>query len=288
LIARAACRETCGVTLILGMSKSEGIYLSVDYRISNKNTREVIDDATEKFLTVQYPPIRNPPQPNGPQALTAYTGAAFARGQTPMGDWLLETLRGEVEVFDDSMRHLGNRLNRDLAAYFHLHKMPLIIVAVVIHDGLRAVGGYSNMEPDGTILRKFEYHMNEITEPGVFGSGAGAPRVETDHLDLLREQLNVRPRNPRDHMKLLATVNRKVAAVEKSVSPHCHVSFINADDRFEPRSETFADPGTPLPFRMRTLFGGLDLSLFDHLRHDLEAGKKSDVDEINKYVKRRP
>lgn len=143
------------------------------------------------------------------------------------------------------------------------------------------------MEPDGTVLREFEYHMNEITEPSVFGQGSGAPHVVTDHLDLLRRQLDMRPRNPRDHMKLLATVNRRVAGVEESVSPHCHVAFINADDCFGPMSETFADPGTPLPFRMRTLFNGVDLSLFDQLRQDLESGTATDLYDLNKHLKRR-
>jgi len=55
------------VTLILGMSKPEGIYLSVDYRVSNSGTREVIDDESVKFLTVHYPP-----EHVGPKALIAY------------------------------------------------------------------------------------------------------------------------------------------------------------------------------------------------------------------------
>jgi hypothetical protein len=52
----------------LGMSKPEGIYLSVDYRVSNSRTREVIDDEPVKFLTVHYPP-----EHVGPKALIAYT-----------------------------------------------------------------------------------------------------------------------------------------------------------------------------------------------------------------------
>jgi hypothetical protein len=71
------------VTLILGMSKPEGIYLSVDYRVSNSRTREVIDDESVKFLTVYYPP-----EHVGPKALIAYTGIALLPDGTPVGDWL--------------------------------------------------------------------------------------------------------------------------------------------------------------------------------------------------------
>jgi hypothetical protein len=209
-----------------------------------------------------------------------------------MGYWLMETLRGEIESFNDSMQHLGVRLNRDLSTFFHVHRMPLIVIALVIqHDGLRAFGGNSNMQADGTVLRNFEYQMNEITAPDVFGQGSGAPYVVKDHLDLLREQLGVRPRNPRDHMKLLATVNRRVAKVEKGVSSHCHVAFINGDDRFGPMSETFADRGTPLPFSMGVLFAGIDLSLMvDKFVEARKAGimPSYDPDEINENLKRRP
>jgi hypothetical protein len=48
------------VTLVLGMSKDEGVYLSVDYRVTNASTGEVEDDVVVKFLTVSYPPEGGP------------------------------------------------------------------------------------------------------------------------------------------------------------------------------------------------------------------------------------
>ena len=47
------------MTLILGMSKPEGIYLSVDYRVTNQKTHELIDDESVKFLTAHYPPPKS-------------------------------------------------------------------------------------------------------------------------------------------------------------------------------------------------------------------------------------
>lgn len=269
------------MTLILGMSKPEGIYLSVDYRVSNRDTKEIIDDATEKFFRVNYPPIQNPPLPNGPRALAAYAGAAFARdGTTPMGDWLMDVVSSAVEYFDESMQRLGNRLNDDLSAYFHRHKIPLIVVrAALQHAGPRVVGGYSNMEPDGTVLREFEYHMMELPEKEVFSIGSGGtPRELSDHLDLLRAQLDVTPRSQQDHMKLLATVNRRIAERVPSVSPHCHVSFVNADERFAPMSRTFAEPGTSLPFTTRVIMGGFDLRFFDQLLREHLGNEAADDD----------
>lgn len=256
------------MTLILGMSKPEGIYLSVDYRISNRDTNECIDDATEKFFRVNYPPIENPPLPNGPRAIFAYTGAAFSRdGTTPMGDWLMDTVSGAVLHFDDSMQQLRSRLNNDLSAYFRRHNMPLIVVVAAIQDvGPRVVGGFSNLAQDGTILSEFEYRMCELPEKEIFSIGSGGtPQNISIHLDLLHAQLEVMPRSPQDHMKLLAAVNERISGYVTSVSPHCHVSFINADDRFEPASRTFVERGTELPFTTRVIISGFDLRIIDRL-----------------------
>jgi hypothetical protein len=98
------------VTLILGMSKPDGIYLSVDYRVTNSRTGRLLDDASVKHLQVTYPPDKT-----GPRALLAYTGLAILPDGTPTGTWIRETLRGESEVFDVSMGHLRGRLERDIA-----------------------------------------------------------------------------------------------------------------------------------------------------------------------------
>ena len=39
------------LTLLLGMSKAEGIYMSADYRVTDARSGRLIDDASTKFLT---------------------------------------------------------------------------------------------------------------------------------------------------------------------------------------------------------------------------------------------
>lgn len=97
------------VTLILGMSKADGIYMSTDFRVSDARTGELVDDGSVKFLTVHYPPE------GGPRALFGYTGLAILEDGTPVGTWIRETLRGRTEVIDRSMAHLRARLDRDVA-----------------------------------------------------------------------------------------------------------------------------------------------------------------------------
>jgi hypothetical protein len=61
-------------------------------------------------------------------------------------------------------------------------------------------------------------------------------------------------------MKLLPTVNRRIALSTKSVSPYCHVQYINVDDRTQPTSQAFTEKGETVPFEMPILLFGIDLS----------------------------
>lgn len=280
------------MTLILGMSKAEGIYMSTDYRVTDARSGRLVDDASVKFLTVHYPPDNG-----GPKALLAYTGLAILPDGTPTGVWLRETLRGETEVFDESMAHLGARLDRDVAP----RQIPLMINALVLHGAQRYFGGFSNLkitaEKKVALEGSFGYTMQELKDPFVFTNGSGAARVLAgQHLDLLRSQLSVRPRKTFDHMKLLATVNRRVAAGETSVSPFCQVSFINADDKTSPTSHAFLEKGEVVPFEMPILLFGIDVSGIARRFHEQGAavfrgespGDDLDSAAINEELTRRP
>jgi len=244
------------MTLILGMSKAEGVYLSADYRVTDLRTNEVLDDASIKFLTVHHPPDQG-----GPKSLIAYSGLAQLPDGTPIGAWIRETLRGAVEHFDDSMAHLRTRLDRDLGRF----RSPLFVNVLVVHGDRRYAGGFSNMKRERPgaayrVVSRFGYQLDELKDPFLFANGSGAAVIAREHLGILHEQLARRPRQPSDHMKLLATINRRVASRDSSVSPHCHVSYLNADDRTKPASRAFTQPGESVPFSMPILIMGVDLS----------------------------
>jgi hypothetical protein len=254
------------LTLILGMSKSEGIYMSVDYRITpTKKGAKPLPDAV-KFLTVHYP--------GGPKALFVYTGdVAILPGGKAFGDWLRETLRDDAVEFNSSMKHLGRQLEREIAPL----RWSLIVNMLVIDGDLRYFAGFSNMKPKGFVTRSFDRKVEKLTEPFVFGNGAPARRVIADErAALLSEQLSVHPRDPREHMKLLAAVNRRVAKKSSTVSPYCHVSFINADDRYgPPRSEAFLEHGEVAPVDMPEVVMGFDLTYIkDQLRRRGTEGRQ--------------
>jgi hypothetical protein len=304
------------MTLILGMTKPEGIYLSVDYRVSNVKTRVLIDDTSVKHLTVHYAPE------DGPKALMAYTGVAQLPDGMPVGDWLKETVRGHDEVFDVSVQHLKGRLDRDLSRYLYRHQAPLIVVILAIHGNecflgdfhnIELVGGFDSTQQKLSVAKKFGYEMTKLAEPSWWAFGGGRKHVKTGgHSSKLDHALKVRPRQPQNHMKLLAAVNRQVAKVDNTVSPHCHVSFIPASDYFStenqrpgwgPASQVFVEHGESVPFTMPMIVHGIDLSfqmehfqrgaqeMFKLLKEGKDPGPNPlgllSPDEINKHLKRR-
>lgn len=190
------------------------------------------------------------------------------------------------------MAHLRERLDRDLAPL----RGPLIVNVVAIHGGRRYFGGLSNLETtNGGIVRrkKFGYRLEEKTKPFCFGNGSGAERVVADRdLDeLLDEQVNAPTESVQSEMELLAHVNRRVAEADSRVSPYCQVSFINADDRFEPATRVFTEGTESVPFHMPTQLFGIDLSFAaEQFMRRMGSGEAPDFDPdlMNKHLRRRP
>lgn len=282
------------MTLILGMSKPEGIYLSVDYRVTDLRTRKFIDDESIKNLTIHYPPLDN----GGPKVMLGFTGLAYLPDKTPMLTWIRETLRGESEVINQSMAHLRARLNRDIAPL----RSPLIINLLVLERYRRLFGAFTNQRVTGpgqiTTTSTFKYVMTELREWTIFANGSGAQQMLKDgHFPRLEPHLGVVPREAMNHMKLLAVMNRRVASKDETVSPFCQVSFINASDRFQPISHVFTEKGESAPIEMPTLLAGIDTTLMMRnlmrnsqafFKGEIDAMPEIDVEELNRELKRRP
>jgi hypothetical protein len=241
-----------------------------------------LDDKSVKFVRIDYA--------NGLRVLMAYTGIARLPDQTPVGEWLRTTLRGNADTPDDSMTLLRQRLDRDIAPLGY----GLIVNLLGIRGDERYFGVFTNIRLDRTIRPDFDYGMYALPEPCVIGNGSGAKQVvRGGHYNRLVQQLDVRPRKVFNHMKLLATVNRRVAKVDSSVSPHCHVSFINADNRFEPQSYQFAEGDESAPFGVQPIFMGVDLNaivqpFIEAMTSGVDPSTvECDVEEMNRQLRRR-
>ena len=136
------------------------------------------------------------------------------------------------------------------------------------------------------------YSAQGSTFERAFGSGAASLRPRD--WKLLRSQLYVKPRKSHDHLNLLAKINRRVAAHERSVSSFCHATFLGKCGK-EGQSKVFVEKGESAPFEMPYLVGPIDLSGILRQSHEhflrVEEGKPEeelDVAELNEELKRRP
>jgi hypothetical protein len=231
-------------------------------------------------------------------ALLAYTGVAILRDGTPTGTWIRETIRGESEVVDQSMAHLRARLDRDIAP---MGLFPIINILVLERER-RLFGGLSNVTFNAktrklTVQKSFGYSMQELDRPFMFANGSGAAQALANRqLHQIQDQLRVKPRNPADHMNLLAVVNRRVPAKDQAVSPFCHVTFLSGEEGKGAESRVFVEGGESVPFEMPTILSGLDLSgmarrtyeQFERMKRAeaTEAGNDAGFDEED--LKRRP
>lgn len=276
------------MTLILGLSKPDGVYLSVDYRVTNEDTGEILDDYAVKFLTVQYWP-----EGAGPKVLFAYTGLAQLWGGMPVGRWLRETLRGETETIDQSMELLMTKLNQSIAPF----GKGLCILGAVVAGGSRYLVQITNTTDWKTIEPKFAF-IQPLALDGYgssFFAGSGqAGLIAGGYRELLKSQAGVRPRRAWEHMNLLATINRRVAEADPGgpVSPYCHVTYMGDEDDWTPRCQAFYERGEePVPFSLPMIVYGIDVTnVMDQMMGAVERDEHPtlDPDQIRRNLKRRP
>lgn len=283
------------------MNKPDGLYLCVDYRTTDADSGIFIDDERVKHLTVHYP--------GDVKALIGVTGIVELKDGTPVGDWLMDTLKGQTEVFDASMAHLHSRLKRD----FEKYRRHLIVTVNVMDgsNGRRGFGGFTNQRASGYISRDFGYTMEELQGPRGFASGAPAAKAEAQkRFEVIKAQLTVKPRRAQEHMNMLAKVNRRVAQADErraratgvegaigTVSPFCHVSFVPAPGedttKNPPHNRVYTEPGDGFepPFKWPLLVNGIDTQ---YQMEQLLAWRRNggefqfDPEEAQRRLDRRP
>ncbi|MGH6882984.1 MAG: hypothetical protein ACREFM_18825 [Hypericibacter sp.] len=275
------------MTLILGISAPDAICMSVDYRVTNSQNGAIIDPAAVKFLRLQIGF-----DDEALKVLISYTGLAQLWGQMPTGRWLREVLRGRNQPFDELMQHLLSQLNRKIARDF---QQPLIITVFAIggkNGEWRYLGGFANLGPDWTLKRKFVYEMERIGTADYFRYGSGAAAVQAGgHLETLRAHVARPDHCTEDHMRLLATINRRVAEMDSTVSPYCHVTCIGAAEGWVPQSRAYLEAGEQVPFSAPFVFNGIDLTyMAEEGARFAQTGTAPNLDQekLQRESKRRP
>ena len=233
-------------------------------------------------------------------ALLAYTGLAEVppSGES-MFDWIRTTLRGETRSFEDSLRHLQFRLNRDIASARdrRFRRAPLIIVAAGVvgtrpdpnaplRDGKMGWWVITNQSwpggPTGPprIDSAFRLEGGLVDRVAVSVLGSGRAPVENSSVDreLLRRATTYRPSKAADYLGLLAAVNRRAASrSEGTVSPWCSGIYMPEIGQ-DLQCKAYSEHGDPEPMTlpgMPSMLFGIDLT--DMTRQMMNAMRNSSL-----------
>jgi hypothetical protein len=172
---------------------------------------------------------------------------------------------------------------------------------LVVHQDKRYIGGFTNMirGSKGTthIGAEFHYGLQELADFGVFVNGSGGNASGWQHAQRIRRQTGIAPNRPFDYMRLVAQVNRTIAETNRTVSPHCHVSFQTGPGfKFSPQSHAFVQTGESVPYEMPRVLMGIDLgemtSRFveniQRQRAGLDLLPDLPLDQVEVQLRRRP
>jgi hypothetical protein len=262
--SNARLRQNGFVTLLQTIVRPEGIWQSVDYRLTSLTTGAILDDAAPKQLTVLCPPL-----PGGPHVLLAFTGLAQTPDGTPTLKWIRETISGQQRTIGVLLEHLRDRLTRDIG-HSHLGVYGLIVVGGIFESkGKRSYFEISNFDPITFAIRPdFELTITEIKGPRLLLAGSGRRAVAKSDIDLVNKESTTKPANWEEHLRLLAQVNRRAAERSKkidpkgvgTVSPWCHVTYL-AEGEDGAKGRDFREPGDPpKDLSLEIVMVGMDLT----------------------------
>ena len=260
------------MTLILTLIRPEGVWQSADHRVTQKT--KVVSDVTTKQLH-----WTSSAGPNALHLLFGFTGLAEI-DRTPTMQWVRETIRGRAWVIDDLLRHLTERLTRDVGKS-RFWATPLGLVGGLLEPpGRRYFLEIANIPRQGEkVSRDFHLKVVSVATSELFVAGSGAPYVTKQDINLVRAQANRRPRLWEDHAGLLAAVNRRTAKREpaRSVSKTCQVTYVTTETEGASGKFFFYDRSSLDYTLSGTVIGGLDLTdMMDAVR------RRTDVNEAAK------
>ena len=257
-----------------------GAWQSTDFRLTKR--RKPVDDAATKQLRILWH--------GNASAILAFTGLAaihprvakkWAGGDNkyddgmPMMEYIRRTLRGENRSLDGYMRHLCDRLNRDVTNSDWRRESLCIHVAhigpaVAKREGPGSANrvGYlfqvtnqrapvpTPEQPNG------EFRLARFVETEAFwmANGSGAEALGEEEQVKLNRAVRQKPRTSADYHKLLGSINRKISNRTHTVSPWSQSAFMSPDgeDRTTMVHRKHGDPPISVNSVLPTLIMGID------------------------------
>lgn len=222
-----------------------GIWQCADYRLTDPQTGEIVENWSQKSINVLC---------NDGQALITYTGVGRLKPDDPdISDWLANQLHGFAITIPETIKRIEKVASRHLTKY----STPHIFTVGTIIQGQTWAFEVANVELDvdwfsSSPLKSFRVYGEKVTnKPLVLVRGVRGAVSQADW-KLLRNETKVRPRRSKKFLKLLAGVNKRASAHErlgKHMSPECCVAYMGPGVQGV-RAKSFEWGNKGMPWRM--------------------------------------
>jgi len=221
------------VTLNITAFSKWGIWQVTDHRLTDPNTRKMIDDNSIKHVGLRC---------RDGFAILAYAGVGKVR-DLEISDWIREILRGENRTLDGSLIYLREKSTEDLGPLLEGNTRHMFSIGAILAGKSWIVqirNFYCNRSGTfGPPKREFVTVAQPVEVlPQVFVFGA--PTLSIQEINRIKNAIERKPDRPENISNLLAKINEMASKHPINghlVSPSCLTTYM--PPKGEPTSSKF-------------------------------------------------
>src|SRR6185503_5217568 len=235
------------VTLTQTIVAPWGIWQSADYRLTDPQTGEIVENWSHKYVSVLC---------KDGHALITYTGVArLTRNSPDLSDWLADQLDGFAVTIPDTIKRIEEVASRHLTKY----RIPHIFTIAAVIQGQPWAIEVANVKLgidwfDSIPEKSFRTYGEQVTDKPLVLVRGVREAISAADWKLLHHETKVRPRRAKKLVKLLAGVNKRAHDHElygKHISPECWVAYMMPGLQGV-RSKSFEWGNKNIPWRIAT------------------------------------
>lgn len=213
------------MTLAISLVTPQGIWASVDHRLTVFPTGQLLTDSSVKHVVLRCP--------DG-AALISYTGLGRV-GRIDLSQWIREVLRGETRTLDASLVDLKEQATLRIGLPAYELAVPHVFLAGAFLGGSAWAVEIRNLRTATPLLPEalqpqFETVAVRVEKSVLLLGGGGRNAVSAQDRALLMRVSSRRPRRPEEYMRLLGDVNRRAAESQhphaRTMSTSCTVVYL--------------------------------------------------------------
>lgn len=261
------------MTLNITAFSKWGIWQVSDHRLTDPNTRKMIDDNSVKHVGLRC---------RDGFAILAYAGVGKVHG-VEISDWIREILRGESRTLDGNLIYLREKSTEDLGPLLDRKTRHMFSIAAIL-GGKSWIVQIRNFDCNksgilGPPKREFATVAQPVEVlPQVFVFGA--PTISIQEMNRIKKAIEHKPDRPENISNLLAKINEKASNHPRNgylVSPSCLTTYMPPTG--EPTSSKFhgREKGSKVIVVPLLLFGIDTTEIMRDLINHRESGALNNI-----------